>query len=104
MTSARCTAKYGQGKIKRAKSWEKKSQDRTSRHRVCITLVSGAILAAIFGPYEGKGLLEICSAKQTRKYDYMLNKVACKKENKTKSKLKKRDQTNRLHVCFKLES
>ena len=31
----------------------------------------------------------------------MLNKVACKKENKTKSKLRKRDQTNRLHVCFK---
>ena len=91
-------------KNKTSKKLGKKSQDRTSRHRVCITLVSGAILAAIFGPYEGKGLLEICSAKQTRKYDYMLNKVACKKENKTKSKLKTRDQTNRLHVCFKLES
>ena len=78
----------------------------TSRHRVCIKikLVSGAIFTAIFGPYEGKGLLEICNGKQTRKYDYMLNKVACKKENKTKSKLKKRAQTNRLHVCFTLES
>lgn len=59
---------------------------------------------ALFGPSQRKGLLEICNRKQTRKYDYMLNEVACKKENKTKSKFKKRDQTNRLHVCFKLES
>ena len=87
VTSARYKAKYGQGKIKRAKS-----QERTSRHRVCITLISGsAIFAGIFEPYQGKGLLEICNRKQTRKYDYMLNKVACKKENKAKSKLKKRD-------------
>ena len=59
---------------------------------------------ALFGPSQRKGLLEICNRKQTRKYDYMLNEVACKKENKTKSKFKKRDQTNGLHVFFNLES
>ena len=48
---------------------------------------------ALFGPSQRKGLLKICNRKQTRKYDYMLNEVACKKENKTKSKFKKRDFT-----------
>lgn len=76
-----------QNTVKENKACKKPGKDKqtSSLHQ------GGAIFAAIFEPYQGKGLLEICNRKQTRKYDYMLNKVACKKENKTKSKLKKRD-------------
>lgn len=103
MTRARYKAKYGQRKIKRAKSWKKKARKRQTDIDFALSWYPVQYLA-LFGPSQRKGLLEICNRKQTRKYDYMLNEVACKKENKTKIKFKKRDQTNGLHVCFNLES
>ena len=87
MTRARYKAKYGQGKIKRSKSWKKKARKRQADIEFALNWCPVQYLA-LFGPSQGKGLLEICNGKQTRKYDYMLNEVACKKENKTKVNLK----------------